>query len=392
MRQPLVFPPLLFVLIGLFGCFIYSTQWSKWVLRFDLVPQQAYLNDIAGGDFRLFWAQGELAGLGRPQDAYNATAIMNAAMVENLSGIIDVRPSFYPPHFILMMEPFGHLSYPKAWHLYNWSSVLLLAFVTVYAFTGSYYALPLLLGFGGLWCALSFGQNSIFLTTLYLALAAWGARHERIGGVLLAIASFKPHLGILAPLMLLWRTQYTTVVWAMLSLAVLVGITATRYDPEIWLRYYEVLRDPVDRLIGFNNVQSKHMISLYATLRSYGLEPIYALAAQGVLALVAVQMLWRICRRALDPMLPTAALVTATLLAVPHAYSYDLMLLFIPIMVLVKRAQSFGWKWADFEAVVPAYVLPFAVAPLNQYGLPVAPVVLLLLLYRLKQHSRKDHA
>lgn len=392
MRAPFVLPQIALVLVGVFFCLLYTGQWPHWALRFELMPESAYKQDIAGGDFRLYWAQGHLAAGGNPLGAYSASQMMDTAHMNSLRGRADVRPSFYPPHFVLMMEPLGHLTYPQAWHLFNWGSVLLMAFMTVFAFRREYYALPLLLGFGGLWSALSFGQNSILLASFYLALAAWGARHEKVGGLLLSLASFKPHMGIFAPLMLLWRAQYTTILWAVLGLSAFGLAVFLHYGPGMWLRYAEVIQEPVNRLVGFDNVQSQHMISLYAGLRRYGIEPVHALAAQGALALLALQMLWRVCRRALDPMLPVAAMITATLLAVPHAYSYDLMLLFIPIMVIVKRAQVQGWSWKDIEALLPAYAVPYYVAQLNQVLVfPVVPLVLLLLLHRLKQHSRLDH-
>ncbi len=393
MRAPVIIPPLFLALIGIFACFIYTTQWPQWALRFEVMQQNDFVHGLGGGDYRLFWAQGNLAAQGKPLGGYDADVIISTAMTQHLKGVIDVRPSFYPPHFIMFMEPLGHLDYPHAWHFYNWGSVLLLAFITLFAFRREYYALPLLGGFSGLWCALSFGQNSIVLTALYLALAAWGARHERIGGLLLAIASFKPHLGVLAPLMLLWRQQYRTFVWAVLGVAALVAATVALYGEAIWIRYWEVLQEPMNRLVDFRHVQGQHMISLYSSLRAHELPPVYALAAQAALALVAVQMLWRICRRALDPMLPVAGLVTATLIAIPHAYSYDMILLFIPIMVIVRRAQSHGWQWADAEALLPVYILPYYVGAINNaVQLPLVPLALLFLLYRLKQHSRMDHA
>lgn len=393
MQRPVILPQLYLVLAGIFAFFIYTTQWPVHALQLHLMTDKGYIGDIGGGDFRLYWAQGQLAAQGKPLGAYDAPTLIHAAIMESLKGTVDVRPSFYPPVFVLLLEPLGRLSYPEAWHVYNWGSVLLLAFVTVFAFRREYYALPLLFGFGGLVSSLSFGQNSILLTTLYLFVAAFGIRHERLAGLALSVASFKPHLGVLVPLMLLWRIQYRTFMWAFTGLAALVAFTALRYSPEMWQRYLEVLHEPAERLINFDNTQGQYMISLYAFLRLKAIAPVPALAAQAAIALLAVFMLWQVCRRALDPMLPTAALVTATLLVMPHAYSYDMLLLFIPIMVIVRRAQHTGWQLADVEALLPVYVLPYYIDRLNlMLPVPLAPLAMLLLLRRLVQHSRMDHA
>lgn len=392
MSKPVFIPPLYLALFGLFMVMINMTYKAPWILRFDLAPQSVIETDFVGGDFRVFWAQGRLAANGTPELAYDATAVYKTGMMEKLPGVIDVRPSFYPPHFLMMMEPLGKLDYARAWQVYNWASVAALALVSLLAFGRHVYVLPILAGFGGLWSALMFGQNSMALTVIYLVVAVWGVRHERLGGLVLSVATFKPHFGVLMPLVLLWRQQYRTIVWAILGTVLLTGASALHLGAELWQTYFSVLHEPVDRLVGFNNVKAEFMVSLYSSLRGLGVSPVVALGAQAVLALGAIQMLWRICRRALDPMLPIAAAVTASLLVSPHVYSYDMVLLFVPLMALLLRVQKQGWRWADLEAFLPAYILPFYISTLNHYtGLPFMPLAMLLLLYRLKQYSRMDH-
>lgn len=392
MRRPFVAPPLLLALIGLLAAIFYAQQKPTGALELQLLTPAEVNSGIKGGDFRLFWAQAHLAATGHAEQAYDVSAVAQQEIMRPVAQKAEVRPSFYPPHYLLLMQPLGALPYEKAWHVYNWGSVLALALVTVFAFQGEVYALFLLAGFGGLWCALAFGQNSIILTALYMAVTVWGARRERLSGLVLALASFKPHLGILAPFVLLWRAQWRTILWAVLGIAALGLLTLQAYGAQIWATYLEAARTPMQRLLDFDNVRADSMISLYAGLRHLQVPLDYALAAQAALALVALQMLWRICRRALDPQLPAAAMIMATLLAVPHAYSYDLVLLFVPLMVVVRRAQQLGWQWGDVEALLPVYALPFFVGQLNQaLPVPVVPAILLLLLYRLKQHSRMDH-
>lgn len=392
MRAPIRLPIyFLASLAGLLALF-YANSFEPYSFGVELIPQKELYVTPAGGDFRNFWGMGKLIVEGHPDEAYDAAKVHQAARFNELNIKVRHNGCFYPPIFLPLIEPFGHFDFDEAFRIYILISFAVLGLGVVMAFRRQPYAFALLLGFGGFWKALGYGQNSIILCGLYLIVMALLPRFEKWGGLALGLAAFKPHIGILAPLVLLWRGQRAAFVVAALVVLAMAGGTTLLYGSQIWMTWFHAITIPAQRLMELTPPQLDKMAALFPNLLRSGAPFWLAALAQGVTALMAVNMCWRICRRALDPQLPVAAMVTAALLISPHIYSYDLLLLFIPIMVIVRRAQQNGWELGDVEAVLPVYLLPFFLDEVNQYTmLPVAPIFGLLLLSRLRHHSRKDH-
>jgi len=388
MRSRLVLPVLVLIVIGIGSAIGYGKNLTH-LLQLQPMPESDVTGSLRGGDFRFFWSEGYYVARGEAVRAYNRSDIVA------LPPMPPVNPgshlSLYPPVWFLLVEPFGAMDFPTAWFVWMWGSVALYLAGVIMAFRREIYAVPLALGFGGFWLALDFGQNSVALAGLYLLVLACLPKREFPAGVLLGLAALKPHLGLPIPLWLFFRSHTMAILWAVLAIAALVAASWLRYGPEVWHVYLGEVYRPLKRLADFESVRPERMISLYASLRLWGAEAVTALVAQGVLALVALGMLIAVCRRAWDPQLPMAAAVVAGLLVTPHAYGYDLALLILPILVLVRRAQKRGWEIGDFEVFLPAYGLPFFTAYVNEAThLPVVPAYLLLFLYRLRQHSLQD--
>ena len=391
MSRPLTLPALALALPALLAALFFASQQPEHNLSWRVMDERQMQQTQLGGDFRLFWAQAHLAAQGEAARAYEAQAIATQAPVAALGDAVTVRPSFYPPYYMLLLEPLGHLSFGWAWLVYSWGALLLLALSVVLAFPRRLEMLVLAFGFGGVWMTLSYGQNTLWLTSLYLLFTAFGARHAAVGGAALGLASFKPHLGILAPLVLLLRRQWALLVMAGLVVGALVAASWWRYGESSWLAYRDVMMAPVQRLGEFNNVSAHHLVSLYAGLRALGADMQVAVVGHGMAAVLALGCLWMICRATTDRLLPGAALVTAGLIITPHVYAYDLALLLVPLLVLVQRCQSRGWGVADICIIVPVYIVPFFITPLqHQLRAPLMPFMLLALLILLTQHALHD--
>lgn len=392
MRMPLRIPSyLLASLAGLLALF-YASSFDLHTLGVELIPQKQLYVTSAGGDFRDFWAMGKLAAQGHPEEAYNGVKLHETARFAEMDIPVRKTGCLYPPLLLPLLEPFGQFEFDEAYQIYILISLTMLGAGVLMAFWKQPYALALLLGYGGLWKALAYGQNAIILCGLYLIVMALLPRFEKWGGLALGLAVFKPHIGILAPLVLFWRGQWGAFMTAALVVLLMLAGTTYLYGVSIWWAWYEALVLPVNRFFELNPLQLAKMAALFPNLLNAGAPSWLAALAQGVTALMAINMCWRICRRALDPQLPVAAMITAALLISPHVYAYDLLLLFIPLMVIIRRAQLYGWQWGDVEVVLPVYLLPFFLDEINLYTLlPVAPVLGLLLLSRLRHHSRMDH-
>lgn len=381
-----VLPPFLLVLVGLGAALLFGFYGGGFDTFRPITPSEI-TTTLRGGDFRIFWSTGYFVAQGDLARAHDDASLKALPPLQHVG--VGGNLALYPPSWLLLVEQLGALDFPMAWALYLWGSVALFLLGVGLAFRGTPYAVPLALGFGGFWLALDFGQNTLGLAGLYLLTLAALPKRELAGGVCLGLATVKPHLGVLIPLFLLLRRHVGAIFWALVVLGGLIALAAHRYGPDVWTDYVESLRKPVNRLLAFETVRPEAMISTYAGLRLAGLTATHALIGQGLVALLALKMMVSVCRRSYDPHLPFAATITATLLVLPHAYGYDLVLLVIPILVLIARAQKRGWRLEDWEALLPAYLAPFFVVALNlAVRAPVFPLILLLLLHRLRYHSR----
>ncbi len=332
-----VVPPFLFVLVGLGSFFLYGIYGEGFKTFRPLQPAEI-TTTLRGGDFRIFWSSGYFVARGDWARAQDDASLKALPPLQHVG--VGGNLALYPPHWLWLMGTFGALDFPTAWMIYLWVSVLLFLVGVGLAFRETYPAVPLALGFGGFWLVLDFGQNTLALAALYLLARAALPKRERAAGLCIGLATVKPHLGILLPLWLLLRRHVGSVFWAVLVLGGLVALMTHQYGPALWLDYLHALRKPVDRLLAFETVRPEAMISTYAGLRLAGLNATHALIGQGVVALLALKMMVSTCRRSYDPHLPFAATIVATLLVLPHAYGYDLILLIIPLLVLVERAHA----------------------------------------------------
>jgi voltage-gated potassium channel Kch len=391
MSRPLFIPPFLIVLVALLAL----TWWGQqvpYLLTTTPMSEDDVLHSETGGDFRVFWAAGRIVATGDPRKVYDRTEIAKQDTFRELRPDQGVAQSlFYPPIVLPALAWLGDKPFPEAWLIYEGASLLVLAVAVVLAFPRQVWALPVAAGFGGLWLALDFGQNTVLLTALYLlALACLPLKEVRLGAVL-ALASFKPHLGLVIPLWLILRRSWIAILTTSVFVAALVGFSVFAYGPEIWGDYIASLRAASDRLADFKVVRPSVMISTYAAVRQFGFDHVEALVAQGGVAVLALWGLVTCARQSVDPQKPLAAALLTALLIVPHGYAYDLVLLLVPVLVMLKKVDEHGWELRDAEVILPLYLAPFYVPQLNLgTGLPVVPLLLLWALYHLVQLSKRQ--
>ncbi len=385
----------LFVLFGLLAAGLGYANFARANLVTHALSDAEVAQTMIGGDFRLFWAQAHLAARGQPAQAYDAAALAAQAPVAALAHLVTVRASLYPPSTLLLLEPLGYLSFGQAWLVYSWGSLCAVGLVLLMLLWRRLDLFCLAIGFPGVWVALSFGQNSLLLVSLYLVLLWAVARQSLLAGTALGLAAFKPHLGVLAPVVLLWRQNYAIVMVAFLVVLGLVLASILRYGAGVWLTYLHQIGEPAARLQNFDHIASHQLVSLYGTLRTAGLGAPLAWAGQGAIILMSLFYLGRVCRHAVSPQLPVAALVLAGLLVMPHVYLYDLALLLVPLVVLLRHIGASHWQPSGLVLAVLLYLAPVIHAPLAaQVGVAPTPFILLaalVTLARLAAHE-DDHA
>jgi hypothetical protein len=120
------------------------------------------------------------------------------------------------------------------------------------------------------------------------------------------------------------------------------------------------------------------MTTIFAMLRLVGIPAPLAYAVQAAAAAAAVAGVWAVWARPAPLALRGTMLIAATMLATPYMFDYDLVVLALPIAWLAADGVARGWRPAEREVLVAAWVAP-VVAPglAAATGLQLAPFVAL---------------
>ena len=222
------------------------------------------------------------------------------------------------------------------------------------------------------------GQNGFLSAALLLGGMLNIDRRPVLAGVLFGLLTFKPHLGLVVPFVLLALGAWRVIVSATLTAIVLIAVTIPLFGTEPWLRYVEVTGAYqavlLDRFHGF---YTSMMASIFAGARTLGLSYAAAMTVQVAVAIpVLTTAIWAV-RRTADPCQRAMLVACASVLVSPYAFNYDL------------TAVSAGLVWmlagrlplrAEYGAVyLIAWIAPAAMMYFNMAGFGVLPLALLAL-------------
>ena len=302
-------------------------------------------------DFFTFWLAGHLAAQGgSPYD----TAQWMAGYRQFEMDVIPNPAFLYPLPLALLFAPLGLLPFHSAYVV--WVTLLQLMIVASLAILLSLQAnpraklffIPLLAGivlFRPTTLTLTQGQVSgLFLFVLVGVAFLWQRGKWGWGGILLGLLALKPNLGliviVLAALWLLLRKRWRGLLGIAVTGTVLLA-AGLLYDPRWPLEYWQVGSHKLAQTFG----GSPTVWGLGAlTCR---LDSPCTLALGGIAALLLILgFLWLIVRRAdLSPVAVIGLAATVTLLVAPYTWTYDQLLLIIPIIAITLAVDGPGRRF-----------------------------------------------
>jgi hypothetical protein len=317
---------------------------------YDRIAGHGLVNAIdgaLGGDFLSFYTGGTFVANGRPSELSSEASQLSfqlAVLGENVQG---AAVWVSPPFFAWFFAPFSLLPYPIAYSLF----VALSAAVLTVSFRALGRALGNDQSAGRMWwLSLQYyptlqwllnGQiTGLWLSAFIAVFLLLRARRDGVAGLVLGLFACKPTLAVGLAVALLVARRFRTLLAASITAAVLVAIGL--------LTLPEAMRDYIRRgpaLVSLVRSQGFHVVGLhgsfeFATLLFDGLSHRLASAVGAVVftALVAATASpwfgvdWRPGSRSWD--LRMAATFALGLIASPHLYGYDLMLLALPLFIV----------------------------------------------------------
>jgi hypothetical protein len=259
-------------------------------------------------------------------------------------------PYIHPPFEAFLFLPLGYLSFSSALLIWLGASVVLILLVPLFLTSQKSdplrkHRVTLLLGslsFFPFLACLWRGQDSILVLSLWaLAYRAWKQGRDARAGVFLGLSFIKFHLAYLLLVPLLLEKRVRALFGVGISAGTLILTSALWIGVEGTLGYVEALGSMATTLGKMANPQGK-MQSWEAQLYLLGLEGVHSITGRIMIAVIGMGLsglLWkgRWQPNTRDFELRFSAQVLLALLASPHCHIYDLSLVFLPAVFVLRH-------------------------------------------------------
>jgi hypothetical protein len=332
---------------------------------------------IWGRDFANVWTSGKLALAGRLDILYDLRAYSGFQDALFSHGLRNHNYS-YPPPTLLYTWAFALLPYPVA--LLSWLLLTGTAFVCA--------ARPYLRDAGlPAWVAILApatllnvwaGHYGLLVGALWLGAFHLLPRRPVLAGMLLGAMLVKPHMAVLAPLILARRGEWKAFASAGATAAALVLVSTALFGADLWRTYLTVTVGVQTSMIGAVGTYFLTMMpTVMPNMLSFGLPWAVAAALQALFGLGAVAGLLFFMPK--ESRAAGLAGGVATFLVLPYAFNYDMTVPGLAGLILFARstrpADGDDKKEGGVSALL-AFFLPLLVRTFGFYGLPIAPLIL----------------
>ncbi|MDE8343641.1 MAG: glycosyltransferase family 87 protein [Acidocella sp.] len=347
-------------------------------------------------DFGMFWASGHFAVGAVPGQTYTRHLLF-AWESQHVVGFRGKDPFVYPPPTLLLTRLIDVSGY---WRAYlGWAvgltglsiAVLRIARLpwVMIAFTlltpAALYDIMI-----GQFSALS---SCCFVASLLLVDAA-PAR----SGFFSALTLLKPQMALLAPIAILARRRWSAIIVGIIVVSLLCLLTTLAFGLDLWRGYFShglasshnLLTLPYPRPNfpphyrgGFEYGE----ISIFYSLRSFGLSFAMAMAGQMLAAILASVACWSLWRRDdVDPITRVAMTVFLGLLVTPYGFPQDMVAYSLGIILLVQRRGVL--EVGDVLLLLWPALLIFSSEMLDRSITPLVILWALARAYRMLRQSR----
>ncbi|BEQ13678.1 hypothetical protein FAK_07440 [Desulfoferula mesophila] len=300
----------------------------------------------------------------------------------------------YPPMFLLILAPLAYFPYLASLGLWLGATLAFYALM-IRKISGYRQAIIPALAFPAVFLTIGHGQNA-FLTTGLLAGALYYLdRKPDVAGIMLGLLTFKPHLGIIIPIVLIATGHWRVFVVATVTTLALAAASLAFFGLETWQAFFAsnaLAFEVLDKgLLPYHKMQS-----LFANIRLMGASVSIAYTLQIIYAFLVICIVTWIWVKPADRLLKNAALATSILMITPFLLDYDLTILSVAIACLAVYGSEHGFRGIPINLLVIAWLSSILFRLLNaSIPFPWAQLMLCVLLakiYLLARESRQNNS
>lgn len=344
-------------------------------------------------DFISFYAAGSLADSGSAQAAYNQTLHLAAEEQASAAGIKYVY-FFYPPVFMLLCAGLARLPYLVAFGVFELGTLIPFVLAIRRIVTRSAFAILPVLAFPAVLINIGVGQNAFLTAALFAGATLLVDKKPIVAGLLFGALAYKPHFGLLVPVALAAGGNWKAFGAAALSALTLVLASTFFFGVESWQGFLTAIGGSHETYEA-GKVDFAAFVSPFGAMRLIGLSPGAAYivqAAATIAAAIAVVRAWH--SRAPLPV-RAATLIAGTLVALPLALFYDMVLAMVAAAWLLRAALAGGFKPWEKTTLAVLFVAPLATRGVGTalhlpLGFAAGIALLVLCIRRLESNSYLD--
>jgi alpha-1,2-mannosyltransferase len=331
-----------------------------------------------GTDFSNVYAAGKWVLAGRPEAPFD-----NELQHQMEKRIFGADTPFYgwpyPPIFLGLAALLALMPYLLA--LVVWQTATLLPYLaTVRAILPRKEVWLPALAFPAVLINVTHGNNGFLTATLLGSGFLFLNRRPLLSGILLGLLAYKPHFGLMIPLVLAASGHWRVFAAAAVTVAALVVATWIGFGGAAWIAFRDSFEFTRTVILEQGDTGFFKMQSPFAAVRLWHGSVPLAYAVQGAAVLIVGFFLVRLWRSEAAFALKSAALLSGALISTPYLLDYDLMVMAPAIAFLVSHGLERGFLPYEKTALAFCWVTPLLTRSLAEHiGLPLGLIALLTL-------------
>ncbi|MBV9955847.1 MAG: DUF2029 domain-containing protein [Pseudolabrys sp.] len=319
-------------------------------------------------DFVNVWAAGKLALQRQAPLAYDwpaHKAVEAAAVGYDFAGYFGWH---YPPMFLFAAAALALIPYGAAYAL--WLALTFPLYVAaIRAIIGTRDALLLAAAFPAVLANFVVGQNGFLTAALMGGFLFFVERRPVLSGICLGLLTYKPHFGLIIPFVLAASGHWRVIISAGIAACAIAALSAGVFGVETWLAFFGTISKTSQAFLSDGWADFGKLQTVFGLTRTLGGGETWAWTLQGIVAAtvaLTVALVWRSNAR---HEIKAAALVLGAMLATPYLYTYDLVVLAVPLAFLIALGRREGFRSHEMAGICAActliLIVPFVTAPVG---------------------------
>jgi hypothetical protein len=332
--------------------------WLGWIISIIAGEGNTDLNGtLVGTDFSAFYSAAKIILSGNSQNLYDLITINSIQQELYAESSFGITLFLNPPHFALLMVPFGLLPYLPAELLWMTLGIVSLWFsIRLISSKGFFRLFILTLTWLPVFAAVSFGQNSFF-TLLIFCLTYYFLKREKdfVAGLIFSLLLYKPQYLLFLGFLWLLKAKKNKFALIGLGLGSLLQIGFNLLLlPEAssaYIDFFLNVSPKLTQLDGFPVWNTFSTKTFWEMLLPHAVDVSFLLYLLGIIiGSVGFLVIWR--RFSNDLPIIFSVMVVWMIWSLPYISLYDWTVLIIPAILLWDRLPGYSFHLRPIYAFI----------------------------------------